>query len=232
MRAVSVVLIVAACCGALAAKEKTRTSGKEGNALDEFVREAQNRAKETQTGTPGSLYRSTSHLSDLTRDLRATHVDDTITILVAETASAVSSAASTSQRKSSASSSIGKLLGVTKATGPLANLADVTGSQQMQGQGSTSRQTTVSTTLSARVIGTLPNGLLVIEGTKTIAVNSENQTVTIRGIARQADIALGNIVRSDHLTDMEVRVNGKGVVGDATRRPFILYRLLLGILPF
>jgi hypothetical protein len=27
-------------------------------------------------------------------------------------------------------------------------------------------------------------------------------------------------------------VNGKGVVGDAIRRPFFLYRLLLGILPF
>jgi flagellar L-ring protein precursor FlgH len=31
---------------------------------------------------------------------------------------------------------------------------------------------------------------------------------------------------------MEIRVNGKGVVGDAIRRPFFLYRLLLGILPF
>jgi hypothetical protein len=26
-------------------------------------------------------------------------------------------------------------------------------------------------------------------------------------------------------------VNGKGVVGDAIRRPFILYRLLMSILP-
>jgi flagellar L-ring protein precursor FlgH len=31
---------------------------------------------------------------------------------------------------------------------------------------------------------------------------------------------------------MEIRLNGKGVVGDAIRRPFILYRILLGLLPF
>jgi hypothetical protein len=31
---------------------------------------------------------------------------------------------------------------------------------------------------------------------------------------------------------MEVQVNGKGVVNDSIRRPFFLYRLLLGLLPF
>jgi len=31
---------------------------------------------------------------------------------------------------------------------------------------------------------------------------------------------------------MELRINGKGVVGDAIRRPNFLYRLLLGLLPF
>src|SRR5271165_7071380 len=30
----------------------------------------------------------------------------------------------------------------------------------------------------------------------------------------------------------EVQVDGKGVVADAVKRPFILYRLLLGLLPF
>ena len=39
-------------------------------------------------------------------------------------------------------------------------------------------------------------------------------------------------MRSDRLGQLEVRVNGKGVVGDAIKRPFFLYRLLLGLLPF
>ena len=32
--------------------------------------------------------------------------------------------------------------------------------------------------------------------------------------------------------EIEVLVNGKGVVNDAVKRPFVLYRLLLGLLPF
>jgi flagellar L-ring protein precursor FlgH len=31
---------------------------------------------------------------------------------------------------------------------------------------------------------------------------------------------------------MEIRLNGKGIVNDAIRRPNFLYRLLLGLLPF
>jgi flagellar L-ring protein precursor FlgH len=78
----------------------------------------------------------------------------------------------------------------------------------------------------------MPNGALVVEASKDIEVNSERQTITVRGVARPADIGSDNSVRSDRLAQLELRVNGKGVVGDAIRRPFILYRLLLGLLPF
>jgi flagellar L-ring protein precursor FlgH len=39
-------------------------------------------------------------------------------------------------------------------------------------------------------------------------------------------------VQSNRLAQLELRVNGKGVVGDAIRRPNAIYRFLLGILPF
>jgi flagellar L-ring protein precursor FlgH len=78
----------------------------------------------------------------------------------------------------------------------------------------------------------LPNGGLLVEATKDIQINSERQTITVRGIVRPADIDPTNSVQSNRLGDIEVRVNGKGVVGDSIRRPNFLYRLLLGILPF
>jgi hypothetical protein len=31
---------------------------------------------------------------------------------------------------------------------------------------------------------------------------------------------------------MEIKVNGKGLIADSIRRPFFLYRILMGILPF
>jgi flagellar L-ring protein precursor FlgH len=78
----------------------------------------------------------------------------------------------------------------------------------------------------------MPNGNLVLEGVKQITINSERQTIVVRGVARPTDLTPANQIQSDRLAMLEVTVTGKGVVGDAVRRPFILYRLLLGLLPF
>ena len=86
--------------------------------------------------------------------------------------------------------------------------------------------------MTARVVRVLPGGLLLIEGDKNLQVNSEQQAITVRGIIRTADITTNNTVASTQIADMEIRVNGKGIVGDAVRRPNFLYRLILGLLPF
>jgi DNA-binding transcriptional ArsR family regulator len=117
-------------------------------------------------------------------------------------------------------------------SGVLANLANVSGDTELSGQGTTSRTTTLSTTLTARVTHVLPNGGLEVEATKDIQINSERQVITVRGVVRPADIDPTNSVQSNRLGELEVRVNGKGVVNDAIKRPFFLYRLLLGLLPF
>jgi flagellar L-ring protein precursor FlgH len=51
-------------------------------------------------------------------------------------------------------------------------------------------------------------------------------------VIRPTDLDPTNSVASDRIAQMEILVNGKGVVGDSVRRPFILYRILLGLLPF
>ena len=110
--------------------------------------------------------------------------------------------------------------------------AGASGQSSLDGQGTTSRQTTMTTTLTARVTQVLPNGNLVLSGSKDVQVNSEHQEVLVRGVIRPIDLSPDNQVGSDRLAQLEVRINGKGVVNDAVRRPFVLYRLLLGLLPF
>ena len=78
----------------------------------------------------------------------------------------------------------------------------------------------------------LPNGYLVIEGTKRVQVSSENQIVTVRGVIRPVDLDSTNSVPSLRISQMEIQVNGKGVINDSVHRPNFLYRLILGILPF
>jgi flagellar L-ring protein precursor FlgH len=111
-------------------------------------------------------------------------------------------------------------------------LANLSGESELQGQGETSRESVLTTTVSARVTHVLPNGNMVVEGSKDVMVNSERQLVAIRGVIRWNDLTPANMIRSDRIANLEIRVNGKGVVGDAVRRPNFLYRLLLGLLPF
>ena len=122
--------------------------------------------------------------------------------------------------------------GLTRAVGPWANLAKTNTSTALQGQGSTSRGATLTTTMSARITHVLPSGYLVVEGVKRVQVNSENQIITVRGVLRPVDLDVTNSIPSDRIAQMEVQVNGKGVIGDSIHRPFFLYRLLLGLLPF
>jgi flagellar L-ring protein FlgH len=183
-----------------------------------------------QSTSPGSLFSPGGILSNIARDMRAAEVGDVVTILVADQASAVSKGTTNTSRKSSSK------YGITAAYGPvgthLSNLLGTNGDAELQGQGQTTRDSTLSTTVSVRVVQVLKNGSLMIEGSKKVAVNSENQTVTVSGIIRPSDVSPLNTVPSDRIANLNIRVDGKGVVNDSIKRPFILYRILMGLLPF
>ena len=201
--------------------------------LDVYVEEALGRgeARDSVNGT-GSLFTSTALMADLNRDLRALQVDDVVTILVVEQASSVTSGSVASDRQSKARTGFDTLFGPRVPTSFLPNLVGFEGSSSLEGEGSTSRQVSVSTTLSARVTHVLPNGNLALEGVKRIGINGEQQEVKVRGVIRPIDLGRQNTVPSDRLAMLEVTVNGKGVVADAIRKPHFLVNLLTKVLPF
>ena len=202
-------------------------------ALDSYIQEALSHEPEAPIRpTAGSLWSPASRLTELSSDLRALQVNDLVTVVVNEQASAVATGATKTSRVSSVKASISSLAGPKRATGVLNNLATTNNDTELNGQGSTSRGTSLSTTLSARVTDVLPNGYLVLEGSKDVQVNSEFQQIKVRGIIRPIDLSPGNVIASNQLAQLEIKINGKGVVGDAIKRPFILYRILLGLLPF
>jgi flagellar L-ring protein precursor FlgH len=230
--AIAAILLCAAAADA-APKSHNKEQPKTESALDKYIEQAsQPDVPNTQMTATGSLWTPSAWFSDLAADQRARRVDDIVTILVQESASAVSTGATQTARKSSAQNSITALAGLTRATGPWANLANLGGQTTLDGQGTTSRTTTLTTTVSARVTHVLRNGNLVLEGSKNVGINSENQVITVRGVIRPIDLNTSNTVESARLAQMEIQVNGKGVVADAVRRPNFLYRVLLGLLPF
>lgn len=221
------------CVSSLFARGLKLKKVEEGTSpLDQYIQQATQGASTTVQEQSGSIWSPSARLADLASDLRARSVNDILTILVTDKASAAASGTTKTKRDSNARSGIDSVLGPTKATGSLANLLKLSTSTQLDADGTTNRETSFTTSLAARVTQVLPNGFLVVEGAKTMTVNSENQLITVRGIVRPVDLTTGNTVRSDDIAQLEVRMNGKGVVGDAVKRPFFLYRLLLGLLPF
>ena len=210
---------------------KKKPAAQEKPSLDQYVQDVNRLSHQSFSASPGSLYTTGGRLSDGFRDLRASHAYDLVTILVSDKASAVSTGGTNTARKSNVKASVTSLLGPKSATGALSNLATATNNQQLQGQGTTSRESTLTTTVTAEVTDVLPNGNLVVQGQKEIAVNSEKQVITVRGIIRPDDLSSTNSIPSDRVARMEILVNGKGVVNDAVKRPFFLYRILLGLLP-
>lgn len=234
--AATLLLVLASTADAQSSSQQTKkkpVKAPELSPLDQYINSASSASdKAAAEAAPGAIWSPSARLSDLGRDLRASQVNDVVTVVVSENVSAVAGGASNTERASSANASITSLAGPKSATGALANLLATTGDQKLNGTGTTSRSATLTAVLTARVVKVLPGNLLLIEGDKHIQVNSEDQLIVVRGIIRTPDISTANTVPSSQVADMEIRVNGKGVVADAVRRPNALYRILLGLLPF
>jgi flagellar L-ring protein precursor FlgH len=224
------VLAILAALPLLGANKKP--SAEQQIPLDQYVQQVNQRSHQFSSASPGSLYTSSGRLADGFRDVRASQVYDLVTIVVNENTSAVSTGTTKTSRASSVAASVASGLLPKGAVKALSNLATTSNNQALNGQGTTTRGTTLTTTVSAEVTAVLPNGNLVVQGQKAIMVNSEKQIITLRGIVRPDDLSPLNSVSADRVARMEILVNGKGVVNDAVKRPFILYRLLLGLLPF
>lgn len=232
MKTLALVLVAAGLCSAGIIPKKKEP---QPTAVDDYIRQAEGRATtEGAATTPGSTWVGYSYMTDLTRDPKASRVDDVVTILVAESASAVTTGNTQTSRKSSSTTTISSLPGVKSpaAKALLSSLPSMSGDTELNGSGTTARTTTLTTNLTARVAKVLPNGFLVVEGTKNVQINQEWQTVTVRGVVRPADLTSANTVSSERVAQLEVKLDGKGVIKDAIRRPNFLYRLLLGVMPF
>jgi flagellar L-ring protein FlgH len=190
-----------------------------------------NKAKAESGKGEGSLWTSNGYRSNLFRDSKARNVDDVVTIRVSETTQAVATADAKNSRATKATAGFDNLFGLEKAIKEVPSMVSGKSDSSFEGAGSTSRETTLQTSLTARVIDVLPNGYLVVEGMREIHVNNENQSIYLTGVVRPDDISSSNIVLSSAVAQMTVRVQGKGVVSQPIK-PGWLFKILNGILPF
>jgi flagellar L-ring protein precursor FlgH len=226
LRTVFLIALLSATAGC--ASKKARVS--DPTELKAYVENANRTRREVRT-EEGSLWLGSGYRSDLFSDPKARYIDDVLTIRVSESTQAVSKADAKNTKSTQMTAGFDKLFGAEKRISELPTLVSGKSDSSFQGQGSTSRATTLATSLTARVIDVLPNGYLVVEGMREIHVNNENQTIYLTGVVRPEDVGPSNIVLSSRVAQMQVRVQGKGVVSQPIK-PGWLYRILNGILPF
>ena len=208
--------------------KKARVSDPTG--LENYIGRAKG-STQPAAAAEGSLWASASNRSDLFRDFKARYVNDIVTIAVVETTQADLSADSKNSKNTAATAAFDSLFGLESKVKELPNLVSGRGSSSFEGKGSTTRATTLQTTITARVTDVLPNGYLVVEGMREVRVNNENQIVYLTGVVRPEDLSRHNVVPSSAVAQMAVRVHGRGAVSQPLK-PGWLYKILAGVLPF
>jgi flagellar L-ring protein precursor FlgH len=181
----------------------------------------------------GSLWQASS--SGVAEDLKARRRGDIITVLISENASASKQASTDTSRKSNISGGINNLLGLERTPiknwMDLANLLNASNASSYAGSGSTSRQETLTATISAKVVDVTSNGNLMIEGRRNVKVNNEDQIIVLTGTVRSRDVNSDNTVSSSVIADARINYSGKGVVSDR-QSPGWLMNVLDKIWPF
>lgn len=185
----------------------------------------------------GSIWQGENDKSMLFTDKKARYVNDIVTIIVSEVAAGGNKASANTSRNTNTAASITSLLGIENAIiGSNANLSGKIGleggaANSLKGAGDTSRNTTLTAKISARVIRVLDNGNLVIEGRRQVTVNADDQFILITGIVRPEDITTENTVASQYVADARILYTGEGIIDDKMR-PGWLTRVVDWVWPF
>jgi flagellar L-ring protein FlgH len=177
----------------------------------------------------GSLW-SPHAPQNLFGDVKARNVGDVVTINIVESASASKNASTKTSRSSSLEASwsgiFDKLAG--NWVGPDHKIGF---GNEHDGKGETTRSSYLNAYITAQVIQVASNGNLVIQGTRQVRVNNENQYINIQGVVRPEDISSTNIVLSTFIADAVIELNGQGVVSDKQQTGW-LTRILDWVWPF
>lgn len=158
----------------------------------------------TITPSSGSLF----------ADHAARNVGDAITILILEsTQAAKSTMTRTNAGTQNDAAGLGRL--------DFVDVWNLDAQNSSVGEGSTSRRGNLQARITAKVVEIDDNGLLVVEGTRSVLVNGEEEQIKLRGSVRSQDIQSDNTVFSTYLADASIEYTGEGVLASAERPGFL-----------
>lgn len=161
--------------------------------------------------TAGAIWREGPGMR-LYTDRKAREVGDLVTIQLSERTQA-STRANTAITKESSNSMSGTLLGQPVTLGGRDVLDNsLANSRDFAGDGNSTQSNQITGTVTAQVVQKLPNGNLLIQGSKELTLNQGNELVQVQGIIRTADIGPDNTIASTRVADARIVFGGRGPI--------------------
>lgn len=192
-------------------------------------------AREADTG--GSLWREDAPLTAMFSDPKARTVGDIITIRISESSDATNEASTETDRSSSLGASVDAFFGAENSyasTDRFFNpFSEVAGGveSEFEGAGTTTRSGDLNAYITALVTQVLPNGNLVVTGSREVLINNENQVIQLTGVVRPRDIDADNQVLSIYVADARISYSGTGIIDDR-QKPGWLTNIVMKVWPF
>ena len=155
-------------------------------------------------------------------DQRPSRIGDIVTVLVDERTDTKDQA--TTDLQKSASGNVSDGLGILSFIRQLG----FTSTSDATGDGSIERKYYGRTTISCVVTDVLPNGNLVIEGTRDVRTAEETLQLQLVGVIRPQDVNSNNQVRSSLIANAELGIKGKGALS-RTQKPGVLTQIIQAI---
>lgn len=170
--------------------------------------------------TEGSLYSERRGLS-LFADTRARSVGDIINVVLIESTQASKNAGTAVDRGASIDVAPPTLFGRTGTNFDVGDYTNLTLEQsaasdsEFTGNGSSNQSNSLTGAIAVQVARVLPNGNLMIQGEKWLALNKGEEFIQLRGIVRPEDISATNTIPSTLVADARISYGGTGVIDRA-----------------
>lgn len=155
-------------------------------------------------------------------DRTARNVGDLLTVVVSEVATSNVAASTNATKKDSNNVNLPlvsalKIPLIKQIIGDLSTSADST----VSGQGTSSNSSTLTARVAVIVKEILPNGNMIIEGTRWVKVNREETNITFSGIVRRDDVRADNTVLSQNVAEAKITNISKGLIAERQRKGII-----------
>jgi len=151
-------------------------------------------------------------------DEAARRIGDTLTIVIVEASKVDNKAKRDLQKETSRSSEFDGRLGIDRIAERIPGFTmQAESSNELKSKADYKDERSFEDRVSVVVIDVLPNGNLVVTGTRDRSIAGDMQTIEISGIVRPIDISFDNSIRSERVANFRIVTKNAGISAPYTR---------------